>query len=661
MSQPSSLLRKSSGKSLSVASATRSSLLGSRSILDVLNNNNSNTANKRRSILGTPASTNRRRQSLSTQQLFPTSSQPSSSSQQQLQSQSQQTPQPSQFQSRSQVIPSQQSTPVIDQRPLKDKNYQLLIQQEIYDFLITNKFELEMNHTITTKTLKQPTQKDFTFIFKFLYNKIDPYYEFSRSVEVDVFPLLKVLNYPYLDSINRSQISAVGGQNWPSFLGILYWLIKLNLSILNLDIDDSLISPDDDFDRIFIKYIRDSYNDFINERDDYSEYYNEMQIEFEKLNANLNNDIKDLQEENIKLQEQYEEINNQLLELQQAEKKSLALEDDVIKFRAYIETMESRKSKWSDIISKIKDEIVNREHEVESIAESKKEYEAKILQQGITINDINTLNIERDKLSKSIDIITDKLEDVRLGLNDREIELTKNYQSLQNFIKQYNNLIQKIKSPDYNFEIRLNENIIAPSITSTSNVNSDVSFNSDMIIDKLLKDEKIELLKYRSTINTKIHQYQDEQIKVQEQYDLINERISEQTEFLDELGSKLTANKMNYDEIYETMINDSTTYSTQIEKLERELRSIKINSTQGFIELENQYQNTLIEHDEVSHTIQKSKKELFDKCCKMAEFIMNFKLNIQTNLLDLDDLAVIELETEQKELQYSAGNHDNTR
>ncbi|KAK6202472.1 putative kinetochore protein NDC80 [Scheffersomyces amazonensis] len=647
MSQPSSLLRKSSGKSLSVASATRSSLLGARGILDVLNNNNNNTNNnngaaKRRSILGTPASTNRRRQSLglSSQQLFPSSSQLSS----------QQTPQP---QPRSQLTPSQQITPIADQRPLKDKNYQLLISQEIYDFLITNKFELEMNHTITTKTLRQPTQKDFTLIFKFLYNKIDPYYEFSRSVEVDIFPLLKILNYPYLESINRSQISAVGGQNWPSFLGVLYWLIKLNLSVPNLDIDDSLISPDDEFDRIFIKYIRDSYNDFINERDDYSEYYNEMQIEFERLNSNLNNDIQKLQQENINLQKQYEEINNQLIELQQAEKKSLALEDDVIKFRAYIETMESRKSKWSEILNKIKEEIVIRENEVESINESKKEYEIKILKQGITINDINNLNNERDKLSKSIDLITNKSEDIRTRLDDKEIELTKNYQSLQNFIKQYNNLIQKIKSPEYNFEIRLNENIINP-----SSINSDIAFSPDTIIDKTLKDEKIELLKYRSSVNIKVHQYQDEQIKVQEQYDLINEQISEQTELLDELGSKLTASKMNYDEIYDSMINDSTTYSTQIEKLERELRSIKINTNQGFIELENQYQNILIEYDEISHNIAKSKKELLDKCCKMAEYIMNFKLNIQTNLLDLDDLAVIELETEQKELQLSTRDHE---
>lgn len=640
-----------------MGSATRSSHLGSRNILDaiVANANSSSAAAKRRSLLSTPASTNRRRQSQSSQQLHPPSSQ---GSQQTPRPQQQQVPSlqlqlQSQIPIQTQQTPSQ-NTPTlqtlhVDQRPLRDKNYQTLIQQEIYDFLVTNKFELEMNHTITLKTLRLPTQKDFVTIFKFLYNKIDPYYQFMRSNELEIFSLLKSLNYPYLDSINRSQIGAVGAQNWPSFLGILYWLIKLNLSIVNFDIDDSLISPGDEFDRIFIKYIRDSYQAFINERDDYSDFYNEMKLQFEKLNTNLNNDISSLDEENQRLRAQYEDINNQLLELQQAEKKSLALEEDLVKFKAYIETMESRKSKWAEIIDKINDEIKNGETELADFNTMKDQYETKILSQGITINDINNLNIERDKLSKSIDMTTDRLEDTRAKVADREIELVKNHQSLENFVKQYNNLIQKIKSPSYDFEIKLNESILT--VSTESNINSEVSFKSDQIIDKILKDEKIELLKYRASINSKVHQYQDEQIKVQEQYDLINEKILEQQEYLDELGSKLTASKMNYDEIYETMINDSTTYSTQIEKLERELRAIKINTNQGFIELENQYQNTLIEHEEITHNISRARKELYDKCCKMSQFIASFKFHIQTNLLELDDLTTIELDNEKESLR----------
>lgn len=612
--QPSSILRTSTGNRLSTASASRYSFLG-KGFIDPISN-----SVKRKSLLSTPASTTKRRQSY----IPPSSSQQSA----------QQTPQPSQ------QTPILQTPTFVDQRPLRDKNYQLLIQQEIFEFLVTNKFELETNHSITSKTLKQPTQKDFTLIFKFLYNKIDPFYTFTRSIENEVFSVLRNLNYPYLDGINRSQISAVGGQNWPSFLGMLYWLVKLNLSLVNVKIDDELTSSDDEFDRIFIQYIRNSYNSFINEGDDYSEFYEEMKTQFDALNENLVKDITNLDQENSKLQEEYNQLNEQLTVLEQSERKSEALENDLIKFKAYIETMEARKYKWSDVLDKIRDESAKCEEELLKIDGQKKELELKIQEQGLTIDAINNFNEDKDKLTKTIESLQYKIEDIRAKSN--EIELIKNYQSLENFIRQYNNLIFKIKSENYDFEIKLNSEILDI---------QDIGFKPHDVINKILKDEKIELLKYRNQINNKIHQYEDEQIKLQEQSDLIAERILEKRETIDSLESKLTANKLNYEEIYETMVNNSTAYSTQIERLERDLRSMKIVTNQGYIELENKYQNILIEKDQMNHELVRQRSKIQEQTYDIAEFIMNFKLNIHSNLLEMDDLATMEYENAQKEVE----------
>lgn len=636
--QASSLLRKNNGKRLSMASAARTSLLGnlnlngtsggasgrSSNIIDSSSLSMGNSG-KRRSLLSTPASVNRRRQSSLLQAPMLSS---------QMSSQSQHASQQTQ-------APSNQ-----DQRPLRDKNYQALIQQEIYDFLLANKFELEMNHPLTFKTLKQPTQKDFVVIFQFLYNKIDPYYRFTKSIETEVFLLLKILNYPYLDGINRSQISAVGGQNWPNFLGMLYWLVKLNLSVLNLNSKVDLISPDDEFDKIFINYITQSYRAFIDERDDYSEYYDEMKTRFDELNNNIIKDIENIGKENGELLNQYNELNEQLDILENSEKKSKALENDLIKFKAYIETMESRKLKWSEILNKITQEIGNCEVELNNIESIKKDYETQIGRQGLTPNDIDNLNNERDKLSKSIDLISNNLEDLKDVYHNKQINLQKNYQSLENFLKQYNNLIYKIQlknhNYDYNFEINFKNNTILNEMPDLLKPNE--------IINKNLKDEKIQLLNYKSIINTNIHKYQDEQIKLQEQIDLISELIMERREEIETLEAKLTANKSTYDEIYETMINDTTTYSMQIEKLERELRSIKINTNQGFIEVENKFQNIQIEYDELLYEIHSNRSILHDKIQKIIESTIGFKINIQLNLEDLENLAFDEFEKEDKKL-----------
>lgn len=639
--QASSLLRKNNGKRLSMASAARTSLLGnlnlngtsggasgrSSNIIDSSSLSMGNSG-KRRSLLSTPASVNRRRQSSLLQAPMLSS---------QMSSQSQHASQQTQ-------APSNQ-----DQRPLRDKNYQALIQQEIYDFLLANKFELEMNHPLTFKTLKQPTQKDFVVIFQFLYNKIDPYYRFTKSIETEVFLLLKILNYPYLDGINRSQISAVGGQNWPNFLGMLYWLVKLNLSVLNLNSKVDLISPDDEFDKIFINYITQSYRAFIDERDDYSEYYDEMKTRFDELNNNIIKDIENIGKDNAELLNQYNELNGQLDILENSEKKSKALENDLIKFKAYIETMESRKLKWSEILNKITQEIGNCEVELNNIESIKKDYETQIGRQGLTPNDIDNLNNERDKLSKSIDLISNNLEDLKDVYHNKQINLQKNYQSLENFLKQYNNLIYKIQlknhNYDYNFEINFKNNTILNEMPDLLKPNE--------IINKSLKDEKIQLLNYKSIINTNIHKYQDEQIKLQEQIDLISELIMERREEIETLEAKLTANKSTYDEIYETMINDTTTYSMQIEKLERELRSIKINTNQGFIEVENKFQNIQIEYDELLYEIHSNRSILHDKIQKIIESTIGFKINIQLNLEDLENLAFDEFEKEDKKLNNS--------
>lgn len=499
-----------------------------------------------------------------------------------------------------------------------------------------------MNHSLTSRTLKQPTQKDFVLIFQFLYNKIDPNYKFTKSIQTEVTNVLKILNYPYLDSINRSQITAVGGSNWSAILGMLYWLVKLNLSLLNFD-EQELIGSADEFDKHFINYIMNSYRSFIDQNEDYSEYYQTLVNDFNKTNEKLIDEIEELKKTNETLLQEYNSLDNEFNELKNTELKSKALENDLVKFQNYLDTMNSRKTRWSEILSKIQLEINNCIDELSKINEEKQKIETVLNEKGYTINDINNLNSERDKLSKSIDLINDRLIDFNGKIDDKNIELNKNYQSLDNFIKQYNNLIYKIPSNySHNFEIQLNTNILN---------NSNNLFKQQEIINKVLKDEKIELLKVKSQLNSKIHQDQDDAIKIQEESDLISEAISERQEEIDSLEAKLTANKSTYTEIYDTMIYDTNTYSMQIEKLERELRSIKINTNQGFIEIENKFQNLSIEFDELNHEIFKQRSYLHDRIQKIIEFTISFKINIQQNLEDLDILVTNEYENEQKRIQ----------
>ncbi|SSD61701.1 uncharacterized protein SCODWIG_03462 [Saccharomycodes ludwigii] len=131
-----------------------------------------------------------------------------------------------------------------DPRPLRDKNFQQIIQQEIYDYLLDEDFIIQTNYPISIKSLKQPTQRDFVTIFKWLYVRLDPGYTFKKSLESDVYSIIKTIQYPFLETINKSQISAVGGTNWPKFLGMIHWLVNVNKSLDKtlVFLDKSLVS-----------------------------------------------------------------------------------------------------------------------------------------------------------------------------------------------------------------------------------------------------------------------------------------------------------------------------------------------------------------------------------------------------------------------------------
>ena len=76
-----------------------------------------------------------------------------------------------------------------DPRPLRDKMFMTNCQRNILEYLIGSNYPFP----ISIKTLQVPTSKDFATIFKFLYNRMDPNYQFVKKIEDEVVACLKAL------------------------------------------------------------------------------------------------------------------------------------------------------------------------------------------------------------------------------------------------------------------------------------------------------------------------------------------------------------------------------------------------------------------------------------------------------------------------------------
>ena len=112
---------------------------------------------------------------------------------------------------------------VKDPRPLRDKQYQARMRQDILAYLQANEFD------ITMSTLANIQGKEYRSIFEFLILTMDPYHMFTLPRFEDEFvPALKAVRYPFAHLIDNKWLAAPASMHsWPSLLGCLHWLVEM--------------------------------------------------------------------------------------------------------------------------------------------------------------------------------------------------------------------------------------------------------------------------------------------------------------------------------------------------------------------------------------------------------------------------------------------------
>ncbi|KAL6016440.1 kinetochore-associated Ndc80 complex subunit ndc80 [Candidozyma auris] len=524
---------------------------------------------------------------------------------------------------------------VIDLRPLHDKTYLEMLMGEIYDFLVANRFELEMNHAVSRRTLQSPTQKEFVLMFQFLYHKLDPHFTFTRSLETDVITVLRAWEYPYTDQLSRTHISSVG-QAWPKFLAMLYWLMKLNLALSGLTEED-MIASDDPFDRLFIRYTHECYGAYISQKEDYSGFYKDLETEFNEMTAKTESDQQERKQRLTNLHNELEKLNGRLTQLDRAQEKSRALENDLQTFSEYKNTLEAHKKKWPDTLHRLENEITALKEKLEEFKREKKNYQDQLTARGLSVETIDNSNIERDKLSKAIEYSENKLRDIQQSLFDQEIQLNSCIDSLKNLVDQYNFSTRRIPVEEYSFELA-----VKPELTD-----SEREFRPDEVLTKTLPDEKVKLLQCRSALTQELRSKREQRSKLQDELDRLFEKTFEKNELLEDLKQKCHKKVSQYSEEYDFMMTDSKKYSAQIEALDTELQTLRLRVNTGIIEAESTVKSLSVKKSETEYRIKEERENLHKEVSTIIDSVLNFKSAIQEGLEELDLLAYQELQAQE--------------
>jgi kinetochore protein NDC80 len=541
-----------------------------------------------------------------------------------------------------------------DPRPLRDKAYHANMLQKINEYLVANNFEIEMKHPLTPKTLKTPTQKDFVMLFQWMYRRMDPGYKFAKSIEHEVYFLLRLINYPYLESINKSQIAAVGGQNWPVFLGMLFWMVQLNQTLETYEWNNEQAEKSDEtmLSQILDRYASRSYRAYLANEHDFSEYKTEVRKEISEFSESIRSSIEEARGEIGQLQKRKDELEKEAEGYNALERKREALESDLVKFQAYIDAMESRKTKWNSVLEKITDELTKSQqelHEVETIGEA---LQSQIHEQGLSPQDIDNMNTERETLSKNLELIAGRHEELLKLNKEREVQAHRLHEALEASLQRYTTLLYRTGLSSTS-DIDLNISILPPFTEENLGLRPEALLHNK----ELRNHIRPSIIQQRHVIGQRLHRTQDECIRLQEENDRINESLIDKREQVESLEAKLHMAKIAYDELYENMNSEAVASNAKIEKMERELQMIMSGPQQQLLRLTQRAKAIEIEYEEIEGTAMTAKASMNKEIDRMIHYLIEFKIHVQTSLEDYENL--VEQEHSDFEQFFSDNDPDN--
>ena len=518
-----------------------------------------------------------------------------------------------------------------DPRRLRDASTRAHMANELMEFLSQRNFEMEMKHTLSPKCMTSPTQKDFDRMFQFLYKCIDPAYRFQKSMDVEVLPLLKQLRYPFEKSISKSQLGAVGGNNWSVFLGLLYWMLQLCKMMEHYSTgsyDDACIEAGYDVgaDRITFQFLSDAYKEWLSIEDDDNDedeakrriepHIQAMAAKFEQANQLNIEQVKMLEAESKALQDQIDELAKSAPKLAKLDETIKVLEEDRAKFENYNQSMDGKVEKYMHRADLLQQEIEKCEQEIREVEEERNDLQRKVDEQGLSVQDIDRMNTERERLQKGVETTNIRLEESKDRTAKKEAETGAKLDELESLIQRYNSLGYQIgiipstaqNARGYAHELHLTANS-GPNFTSSQlGASSQQMRESDPLLSdtqngyqpyhllqKDLKEAKRELQDLRKEISERRNAALEEDMAKMDMLDKTKEALDDKANELDTLGHRMRAAQEEFEKTKEITSAQNMASDAQIEKMEKELAKMRAGLSESVQLMEQREMNTNLE------------------------------------------------------------------
>jgi len=192
-----------------------------------------------------------------------------------------------------------------------------------------------------------------------------------------------------------------------------------------------------------------------------------MAIEFDQSNSKYLDELQILEAEHQRLQKEIEQLEKSGNDVTTLDRNFKIMEEDKGKFEEFENRMNQKSEKYESRIQFLQEELGKVLQELKEAEEERSNLQRAVDDQGISMADIDRMNSERERLQRGIESTSQRLEDTKKKVTEKEFEASRKLEELERMVDKYNSLGYQIglipstapnaKGKNYDLRVVVNE------------------------------------------------------------------------------------------------------------------------------------------------------------------------------------------------------------
>ncbi|KIL58306.1 hypothetical protein M378DRAFT_170731 [Amanita muscaria Koide BX008] len=531
---------------------------------------------------------------------------------------------------------------VKDPRPLRDKQYQAKMRQDIIFYLQGSYSE------ISKETLKNVRREDYIKIFLILVEKLDPGFKgIDPGRFTDEFvPTLEALRYPYAHQIDIKGLAAPGSMHsWPHLLGVLHWLVELcklredYVMSSHPTLQDPSRVPDEfddahDHCALGFDYYQSAYAAWLDMNDDF-EKYNKPALEerYAKKNESVQEELERQKDLLAKVSAEFDKMSSSEPPVVKLNKENEVLTTDSEKFLNILQQYEVRKKKLIDTIAYEKAELATGNSRLEQLKIEHERLSDIVKSQNLTPEEIIKMNTDHETLQRNLEDLRQKLSETHRIVMSLEVTVTNRAAAAEEAVDGYTNfltalgLFPPLPHPWQEIDLSLELNTAASNPQQLL-IGADIRKVIKPTLNAIAESKRSE----RASLET-------ERIRFDNDLDQLNLECENLEEEIMETEKKVASLNEQADDLRDAAQQDALLASNEASRLDRDISQAKTAAIANGMHVKSHLQTLQLSYQEQVEKAARLKEDTIRAILKSSHDIAIFKEEVSKHLGELREFA----------------------